>query len=95
MSGSAFKVLAWQLAVLLAVVAAWELVVSAGVLNPVGASSPSRVAVALIEIVREPLFAKHVATTLAELVAGFAIGAGLGIAIGFVLAEWPMTERVP
>jgi NitT/TauT family transport system permease protein len=92
--GATLKVLAWQLAVLVVGVGAWELVVALGALNPFWASSPSRIAAALAEIVREPLFAKHVVTTLGELVAGFAIGAVLGIVIGFVLAEWPMTERV-
>jgi NitT/TauT family transport system permease protein len=87
-------VLAWQLAILVVALAAWEGAVAAGLLNPFWASSPSRIAAALLEIMREPLFASHVATTLAELVAGFAIGAGLGVAIGFVIAEWPMAERV-
>jgi NitT/TauT family transport system permease protein len=91
---SSFKVFVWQLAVLLVVVGVWELVVALGLLNAFWASSPSLIAAALIEIVREPLFVKHVVTTLAELVAGFAIGAVLGIAIGFVLAEWSMAERV-
>lgn len=89
-----FKVLIWQLAVLLVAIGVWELVVALGLLNPFWASSPSFIAAALLDIVREPLFVKHVATTLSELVAGFAIGAVLGIAIGFVLAEWSLAERV-
>jgi len=91
---SSVKVLAWQLAVLVMVLGAWELVVAFGYLNPFWASSPSRIGAALVEIVREPLLAKHIVTTLVELVAGFLIGAVLGIAIGFVLAEWSMAERI-
>jgi NitT/TauT family transport system permease protein len=91
---SSLKVLAWQLAVLVAVLGAWEAAVALGYLNRFWASSPSLVGAALADIAREPLFARHVATTLVELVAGFLIGAALGVAIGFVLAEWPMVERV-
>ena len=88
------EVLAWQVAVLAVVLGAWEVSVALGALNPFWAASPSRIAAALGEIVREPLFGRHVATTLIELVAGFTIGGVLGIAIGFVLAEWPKAERV-
>lgn len=84
----------WRVAVGGVAIALWEGAVALGWLNPFWASSPLRIAVALMEIVREPLFATHVLTTLAELVAGFAIGAALGVAIGFVLAEWPLVERV-
>jgi len=91
---SSVMVLAGQLAVLVIVLGAWEFAVAFGYLNPFWASSPSRIAAALVEIVREPLFAKHVFTTLVELVSGFLIGAVLGIAIGFVLAEWSMAERI-
>jgi NitT/TauT family transport system permease protein len=91
---SGIKVILWQLALLLVALGAWELAVALGYLNAFWASSPSLIAAALIDIVREPLFARHVVTTLAELVAGFTIGALLGIAAGFVLAEWPVVERV-
>lgn len=88
------KVFAWQLAILAVCLGAWEMAVTLGYLNPFWASSPVRIGAALAEIIREPLFPRHVATTLIELVAGFGIGATLGIAIGFVIAEWPMVERV-
>jgi NitT/TauT family transport system permease protein len=94
MSRDRITVAAWQLALLLLVIGVWEGAVVLGVLNPFWAASPSRIGVALLEIVQEPLFPTHVATTLIELIAGFGIGAVLGIAIGFVLAEWPLSERV-
>jgi NitT/TauT family transport system permease protein len=91
---SSLQVLAWQLAVLVVTLGAWEFVVAYGYLNKFWTSSPSLIGAALVEIAREPQFAAHVATTLVELVAGFVIGASLGIAIGFVLAEWPLAERI-
>ncbi len=94
MRRSSIQVLGWQVALLVAGLGVWEFAVELGHLNPFWASSPSRIGVALLDIVGEPLFPGHVVTTLAELVAGFLIGAVLGIAIGFVLAEWPMDERV-
>ena len=87
-------VFACQVALLAIVLGAWEIAVHTGILNPFWASSPTRITVALVEIAQEPLFGKHVATTLVELVAGFAIGASLGIGIGFVLAQWPLVEQV-
>jgi len=89
-----FQVAVWRLVLAAAAFGAWEGIVALGWLNPFWASSPVRIAVALVDIVREPLFATHVSTTLVELVAGFLIGAALGIAIGFVLAEWPVAERI-
>lgn len=94
MKRASLYVLAWQVGALLIVLGAWEACVALGWLNPFWASSPSRIGLALAEIVREPLFATHVATTLLELIVGFAIGAVLGIGTGFVLAEWPLVERV-
>lgn len=88
------RIALWRLGLAVVVFGAWEAVVAVGWLNPFWASSPGRIAVALLDIVREPLFATHVLTTLTELVAGFLIGAVLGIAIGFVLAEWPVAEQV-
>lgn len=87
-------VLAWQAAIAVILLGAWEAATVAKLLNPFWASSPSRITMALLEIVREPQFPGHIAATLGELVAGFLIGAGLGVAIGFVLAQWPMVERV-
>ncbi|HEY4375238.1 MAG TPA: ABC transporter permease [Burkholderiales bacterium] len=94
MKRSNLIVLAWQAAIAVVVLGAWEAAIRLGYLNPFWASSPSRIAGALLEIVREPLFLSHVTTTLYELLAGFFIGAGLGVATGFVLAECPLIERV-
>ena len=87
-------ILAWQLGILLVALGAWESAVVVGALSPFWASSPSRIAKALVEIVRDPLFVRHVSSTLIELLAGFAIGASLGIAIGFLLAQWRTLERI-
>lgn len=88
------RVLAWQFGLLAVALGLWEGAVLGGWLNPFWASSPSRIGAALAEIVRDPLFARHVGTTLLELLAGFAIGALLGVGLGFALAEWPLVERV-
>lgn len=94
MSRARLHVLAWQLGLLLLVLGSWEGAVQGGWLNPFWASSPSRIGAALLEIVRDPMFLRHVGTTLFELLAGFGIGALLGVGMGFALAEWPMAERV-
>lgn len=94
MKRSSLIVLAWQAALLVVLLGTWEGAVSLKLLNPFWASSPGRIAAALTEVVREPLFFSHVLTTLGETVGGFLIGAGLGVIIGFVIAEWPMVERV-
>ena len=70
------KVFAWQLAILAVCLGAWEMAVTLGYLNPFWASSPVRIGAALAEIIREPLFPRHVATTLIELVAGFGVSGG-------------------
>ncbi|MBI2728717.1 MAG: ABC transporter permease [Polaromonas sp.] len=89
-----FRIYAWQIGILVVALGSWELCVATGFLSPFWASSPSRIALALVEVVSDPLFPTHVGTTLLELVAGFAAGSILGIAIGFVLAQWPLVEKI-
>lgn len=94
MTRSHTYILAWQIGILVLVLGTWELAVVLGALSPFWASSPSRIAKALVEIVGDPLFFRHLSSTLIELLAGFAIGASLGIAIGFMLAQWRTLERI-
>lgn len=94
MTRSHTYILAWQVGILVLVLGTWELAVVLGALSPFWASSPSRIAKALVEIVGDPLFFRHLSSTLIELLAGFAIGASLGIAIGFMLAQWRTLERI-
>ena len=94
MTTKQLRIHVWQIGILVVLLGSWELCVATGFLSPFWASSPSRIARALVEVVSDPLFPTHVGTTLLELVAGFSAGSILGIAIGFVLAQWPVVEKI-
>jgi NitT/TauT family transport system permease protein len=71
----------------LVVLAAWEGLVAVGVLNPIIASSPSRVAMAAADLAGDPGFAQHVWTSASEFIVGYVAASILGVGLG-LMAGW-------
>ena len=72
----------------------WEGLVRAFDVPAIVLPPPSAVLLALWEGVASGLFIRHFNVTFLEIVAGFAAGASLGIALGVLIAQSALLERV-
>ncbi|MEX2011566.1 MAG: ABC transporter permease [Chloroflexota bacterium] len=75
-------------------VGAWKLVTIVSGFQPFILPPPEDVAVRFVEAWTEGIMAPHAAATLREVVIGFAVGAGLAVAVGYLLARSRLAERV-
>jgi NitT/TauT family transport system permease protein len=87
-------VLAWQIAIAVALVTLWQWGVHAKVLDPFFVSRPSDIAVRIAKWLTSGAIWGHLAVTLEEAFLGLVAGAVLGITLGFVLARSPIVARV-
>jgi NitT/TauT family transport system permease protein len=87
-------VLAWQIAVGAIAIAAWQTLVTLGLLDAFFVSRPSDIAKRLSTWVVSGSLWGHLATTLEESLLGLTVGAALGISLGFGFARSPMVARV-
>ncbi|MBI4903912.1 MAG: ABC transporter permease [Acidobacteria bacterium] len=81
------SMLAWQLALGAAMLAAWEGGVRAGVFDKFFFSRPSDIASRVAQLFAAGTIWVHLATTLIEAILSFLIGVTLGVAAGFLLAR--------
>ena len=86
--------LALSLALLVALLAAWEAFVRLRGLSPLVLPPPGAVAAKLAEQLASGALLPHTATTLAEILLGFALGAALGVGSGALVAHSPLLRRV-
>ena len=79
---------AWvrQLAAFALLLAVWEAAGRAGMLNPLYAPNPSRIAAALIELFSDGRIWPHLAATFTAALGGLALGIAVGILLGVVAA---------
>jgi NitT/TauT family transport system permease protein len=73
---------------------AWKLVTIVSGFPPFILPPPEDVASRFVEAWAEGLMTPHAAATLREVVLGFAVGAGLAVAVGYLLARSRLAERV-
>lgn len=83
-----------SLAVLLAILALWELASRTGVFHEFILPAPSLIAVALARLLTASFFVEHLSVTLWETLAGFVVGSGLAFTAGVVLHGFPVVNRV-
>ena len=87
-------VTALRIAVLLAVIAVWELGARLGLFDAFILSCPSRVVATAVRLFRAGELFRHIGATLWETVAGFFLGTAAGILIAAALWWAPLLERV-
>ena len=74
--------------------AAWKALVFVGGYPVYILPAPEEVAARFVTAWADGTIAPHAVATLLEVVMGFVVGAGLAIAIGYVLARLPLAERL-
>jgi NitT/TauT family transport system permease protein len=87
-------VLAWQIALGLAVLSLWQGLVSLKLLDPFFVSRPSAIAGRIVTWVVSGSLWPHLATTLEESLLGLALGAAAGISLGFSLGRSPVLAQI-
>ena len=87
-------VLAAQLLLAAALLALWQALVAAGLLDPFFVSRPSDIARRIAAWIAEGTLWRHLGVTIEESVLGLVVGAALGIAVGFALARSPFVGSV-
>ena len=79
------RVLALRVAIVVAILAAWEALSASGLLFRDVVPSLGAIGRALVRLLGTPEFYSHLATSAGEVGAGLAIGAVLGLAVGILL----------
>jgi NitT/TauT family transport system permease protein len=78
-------IISTQLAILVALLCFWEFAVTEATLPYF--SRPSQVAARLFDLLSHPDIYRHMYVTLIEIAAGYALGAAVGLLLGFVLGR--------
>jgi NitT/TauT family transport system permease protein len=86
--------LAWQLVLLVAMLAAWQELVEHHVLTTLAVSKPTDIWKQLLSLSRGGLLLSSVIVTFEETIIGYAIGVILGVSVGFLLAFLPRVRSV-
>jgi NitT/TauT family transport system permease protein len=86
----------WLLGTLsmLAFLALWEIVVRAGLVNPLFTSSPSRIVAAAIEMFADESFYGHLEVSAEEFFAGFALAIVIGVPLGILMGWYSRVNAI-
>jgi sulfonate transport system permease protein len=87
-------ILAGRLAVAIGVLALWQGLVAARLMDPFFTSRPSAIAGRIGEWVASGMLWGHLAATVVESLLGLVVGAAIGISLGFALARAPMAAAI-
>jgi len=90
----AFAIQMWQIGLVLAFVAIWEIAPQAGWINPMLTSYPSAIARTLVTLSADGTLIHHTWVTLTEIIVGFVGGMVLGTMIAIALWWSPTLYRV-
>jgi NitT/TauT family transport system permease protein len=93
-AGERRRTLVWQIVVAGTALAAWQVGVAVRWLDPFFFSRPTDIARRIGQWIGDGTLARHLFVTIEESLLGLAIGAVLGIGLGFALARAPRAARV-
>jgi NitT/TauT family transport system permease protein len=86
-SSTRLGVLVTQIGILSLILGTWQFAVTDATLPYF--SRPTIVAAKLFELLSQPVIYRHISVTLSEIAIGYALGAGFGLVLGFVLGRSP------
>src|SRR5581483_9304723 len=81
-------------ALLVVLLAGWEAITRGGLVHQFILPAPTAVADALRRLITPAFLRQHLAVTLGETLAGFALGSGVAFLAGAALHAWPFVSRV-
>jgi len=81
------------LLIVLAVLSVWEVLARAGAISPTFFPRPTSIGIALAALVGSGEIFVHAWATLARVLAGFAVGASLGLVVGLSMGASPRLHR--
>jgi NitT/TauT family transport system permease protein len=90
---AAGRLVAIQIGAVLVFVLAWQMMTYGGMLNPFYFGQPSQVLAYFTKFLADGTLLRATAVTVAETLAGFALGMGVGVLLGFAL-WWSRTAAV-
>lgn len=88
------KILLWQLVISILFLFLWEILVDFEVISAFIYSSPSRIIITIIDLIKNNNFFIHIYTTLYELFISFLIGIVLGFLIALLLYEFKTFSKI-
>ena len=88
----ALTLLSWG--ILIGILALWELAATRGWVNVTILSKPSRIYAKFAQMLGDGSLVKHLLASLGRVLKGFAIGGGIGLALGLILGLSPDLETV-
>lgn len=88
------RVRLWRAVLLVGFLGLWEVSTRRGWVDPFFVSQPSVLAVEIAGWVRSGFIFRHLAVTMEETIIGFVLGTLLGVAVGFVFAQWETLAHV-
>ena len=89
-----YRLLPYQLALLVALVLVWQITTQRGWVDPFFFSRPSAIGARVMEWFLTGSIYRHLWTTALETVLAFVAGAGLGVAFGFAFARSPALSGI-
>lgn len=78
----------------LALVGLWQYLSTSGAYSASQLPTPASVGAALVELIERGTFWEHVAISLQRVLLGFAIGAGIGVAVGSLVGLSPIASKL-
>lgn len=78
----------------LALVGLWHYLSTSGAYSASQLPTPASVGAALVELIERGTFWEHVAISLQRVLLGFAIGAGIGVAVGSLVGLSPIASKL-
>lgn len=79
------SIVATQIGILVLILGSWQLAVTEETLPYF--SRPTIVVAKLFELLGQPTIYRHISVTLSEIAIGYALGAGFGLSLGFILGR--------
>lgn len=94
MRDARYRLLPYQVGVLVVLIGAWQLTSQRGWVDPFFFSQPSAIAARVVQWLMTGSIYRHLWTTALETVLAFLVGAGLGVIFGFAFARSPALSGI-
>ena len=88
------KITIYRIAILVVLIALWELLADVKIIDPFLTSSPSRIVESFINFIKEGTLGNHILVTCYETIVGFLLGTVLGTIMAVILWCFPTISKI-